>query len=91
MEDLQLSIGRLQNGIADKQIHWRPILELANSKDGFAIAYYKDIQAKRVLEFLIPIFYLEKPTQVMVVVGNTIFGALLGIDRWIGVESSTQS
>ena len=30
------------------------------------------------LEFLIPILYLEKPTQVTVTVGNTIFGALLG-------------
>ena len=30
------------------------------------------------LEFLIPILYLEKPTRVMVTVGNTIFGALLG-------------
>ena len=34
--------------------------------------------AKRVLEFLIPILYLEKPTRVTVTVGNTIFGALLG-------------
>ena len=33
---------------------------------------------KRVLEFLIPILYPEKPTRVMVTVGNTIFGALLG-------------
>ena len=30
------------------------------------------------LEFLIPILYLEKPTRVTVTVGNTIFGALLG-------------
>ena len=30
------------------------------------------------LEFLIPIFYPEKPTRVTVTVGNTIFGALLG-------------
>ena len=30
------------------------------------------------LEFVIPILYPEKPTQVMVTVGNTIFGALLG-------------
>ena len=50
----------------------------ANSKDGFAIADCKDSRAKRVLEFLIPILYLEKPTQVTVTVGNTIFGALLG-------------
>ena len=30
------------------------------------------------LEFLIPILYPEKPTQVTVTIGNTIFGALLG-------------
>ena len=49
----------------------------ANPKDGFAIADYKDSRAKRLLEFLIPILYLEKPTRVTVTVGNTIFGALL--------------
>ena len=50
----------------------------ANPKDGFAIADCKDSRAKRVLEFLIPILYPEKPTRVTVMVGNTIFGALLG-------------
>ena len=30
------------------------------------------------LEFLIPILYPEKPTRVTVMVGNTVFGALLG-------------
>ena len=30
------------------------------------------------LEFLIPILYLEKPTHVIVTVGNTIFRALMG-------------
>ena len=49
-----------------------------NPKDGFAIADCEDSRAKRVLEFLIPILYPEKPTQVKVTVGNTIFGALLG-------------
>ena len=50
----------------------------ANPKDGFAIADCEDSKAKRVLEFLIPILYPEKPTRVTVTVGNTIFGALLG-------------
>ena len=50
----------------------------ANPKDGFAIADCEDSKAKRVLEFLILILYLEKPTWVMVTIGNTIFGALLG-------------
>ena len=50
----------------------------ANPKDGFAIANCEDSRAKRVLEFLVPILYLEKPTRVTVTIGNTIFGALLG-------------
>ena len=50
----------------------------ANLKDEFAIADCEDSRAKRVLEFLIPILYLKKPTRVMVMVGNSIFGALLG-------------
>ena len=50
----------------------------ASPKDGFAIADYEDSRAKRVLEFLIPILYPEKPTRATVSVGNTIFGALLG-------------
>ena len=50
----------------------------ANPKDGFAIADCEDSRAKRVLEFLIPILYPEKPTWVTVRVSNTVFGALLG-------------
>ena len=53
----------------------------ANPKDGFAIADCEDSKAKRVLEFLIPILYPEKPTRVTVTVGNTISGALLGERR----------
>ena len=52
-----------------------------NPKDRYAVSDCKDFRAKQVLEFLIPILYLEKPTQVIVMVGNTVFGALLGIDR----------
>ena len=50
----------------------------ANPKDAFAIADCEDSRAKRVLEFLVPILYPEKPTRVTVTVGNTVFGALLG-------------
>ena len=53
---------------------WNPV----NSKDGLAVVDCKDVRAKRVLEFLIPILYLEKPTRVTMTVGNTIFRALLG-------------
>ena len=55
---------------------------LANSKDGFAINDCEDIQARWVLEFLISILYPIKPTQVIVIVGNTIFEALFG-DRLV--------
>ena len=49
-----------------------------NPKDGYAVSDCDDFQAKKVLEFLIPILYPEKPTRVTVMVGNTVFGALLG-------------
>ena len=47
-----------------------------NPKDGFAVFECKDIKAKRVLEFLVPLLYPEKPTRVTIKMGNTIFGAL---------------
>ena len=47
-----------------------------NPKDGFAVADCKEARARRVLEFLVPLLYLEKPTRVTITVGNTIFGAL---------------
>ena len=49
-----------------------------NPKDGYAVNDCDDFRAKQVLEFLIPILYLEKPTWVTMTVENTVFGALLG-------------
>ena len=49
-----------------------------NPKDGYAIVDCKDPRVKRVLEFLVPLLYPEKPTGVTITVGNTIFGALSG-------------
>ena len=49
-----------------------------NPKDGFAVADCRDGRARRVLEFLVPLLYPEKPTRVIITVGNTIFGALSG-------------
>ena len=49
-----------------------------NPKDGYAVSDCDDFRAKQVLEFLIPILYPEKPTRVTMMVGNTVFGALLG-------------
>ena len=36
----------------------------------------KEPRARKVLEFLVPLLYPEKPTRVTITVGNTIFGAL---------------
>ena len=47
-----------------------------NPKDGYVVVDCKDPRAKRVLEFLVPLLYPEKPTRVTITVGNTIFGAL---------------
>ena len=64
-----------------------------NPKDGYAIADCKDTRVKRVLEFLVPLLYPEKPTRVTITVGNTIFGALSGerpIDWGIVVKDLVQ-
>ena len=49
-----------------------------NPKDGYAVVDCKKPRARRVLEFLVPSLYPEKPTRVTITVGNTIFGALSG-------------
>ena len=49
-----------------------------NPKDGYAIVDCKDPRVKKVLEFLVPLLYPEKPTRVTITVGNTIFGAVSG-------------
>ena len=47
-----------------------------NPKDRFAVADCKEARARRVLEFLVPLLYPEKPTRVIITMDNTIFGAL---------------
>ena len=62
-------------------------------KDGYAVANCKDPRVKRVLGFLVPLLYPEKPTRVTIMVGNTIFGALSGerpIDWGIVVKDLVQ-
>ena len=49
-----------------------------NPKDGHAVSDCIDPRKRRVLEFVVPITYLEKPGRVTKEVGNTIFGALAG-------------
>ena len=45
-------------------------------RDRYAISKYKDVRARQVLEFLIPILYPKKPTWVTITIENMIFGAL---------------
>ena len=47
-----------------------------NPKDGYAVVDCKEPRTRKVLEFLVPLLYPEKPTRVTITVGNTIFGAL---------------
>ena len=64
-----------------------------NPKDGYAVADCKDPRVKKVLEFLVPLLYPEKPTRVTITVGNTIFGALSGerpVDLGIVVKDLVQ-
>ena len=49
-----------------------------NPKDGYAVVDCKEPRVRRVLEFLVPLLYPEKPTRVTITVGNTIFEALSG-------------
>ena len=64
-----------------------------NPKDGYAVVDCKDPKVKRVLEFLVPLLYPEKPTRATITVGNTIFGALSGerpVDWGIVVKDLVQ-
>ena len=47
-------------------------------KDGFLVKECRDDRNYRLLEFIVPIVHLDKPTRVTRTIGNTIFGALDG-------------
>ena len=47
-----------------------------NPKDGYVVSNCVDPREQRILEFVVPIMYLEKPSRVTKEIGNTIFGAL---------------
>ena len=42
-----------------------------NPKDGYAVVDCKEPRARKVLEFLVPLLYPEKPTRIIITVGNT--------------------
>jgi hypothetical protein len=52
--------------------------ELPNPKDGYDIEDCTDPRYRRMLAFLAPIVYPDKPNRITVTLGNTIFGALIG-------------
>ena len=47
-----------------------------DGKEGYVINNCKSTRDRRLLEFMIPLLYPEKPTRITVTAGNTIFGAL---------------
>ena len=47
-------------------------------KDRYSLPECTDLRARRVLKFLVPILYPEKPARVTVTMENTIFGAYTG-------------
>jgi hypothetical protein len=52
--------------------------DLPSPNDGYSIDDCKDPRHRRLLTFLVPIVYPEKPNRITVTWGNTIFGALNG-------------
>ena len=49
---------------------------VGDPKDGYPVSDCRDALKRRVLEFIIPIIHLDKPTWVTITIGNTVFGAL---------------
>ena len=47
-----------------------------DSKDRYAVGDCRNARQRRVLEFLVPIVHLDKPTWVTITIENTIFRAL---------------
>lgn len=47
-----------------------------NPKDGFVVSNCVNLPKRRVLKFVVPMLYPEKPTRVTVTMENSIFGSL---------------
>ena len=45
-------------------------------KDGYSIRDCRSVRHCRLLEYIVPIIHLDKPTRVTITIGNTILGAL---------------
>ena len=51
---------------------------MVDPKVGYLVRDYRDVRNRRLLEFIVPIIHPNKPTEVTIMIGNTIFGALDG-------------
>ena len=69
--------GRMRAGRSEPWVDGK-FKQVINPKDGHAVCDCIDPRERRVLEFVVPILYPEKPGRVTKEVGNTIFGALSG-------------
>ena len=58
--------------------HEGRFMHQVDPKDGYSVSDCRVDRHRRLLEFLIPIVHLDKPTRVTITIGNTIFGALDG-------------
>ena len=67
--------GRKRAGRIDKWVEGK-FESSIDPKDGHAVRDYVDSRERRVLEFVVPILYPEKPGRVTKEVDNTIFDAL---------------
>ena len=56
--------------------HKGRFMHQVDPKDGYFVGNCRNDQQRRLLEFLVSIVHLDKPTRVTITIGNTIFGAL---------------
>ena len=72
--------GRGQASRSNKYVDGKFSIQII-PKDGHAVVDCVDPRERRMLEFVVPILYSEKPSRVTVTMGNTIFGALSGVRK----------
>ena len=58
--------------------HEGRFMHQVDPKDRYSVGDCRNDRQRRLLEFLVPIVHPDKPTQVMITIGNTIFKALDG-------------
>ena len=58
--------------------HEGRFMHQVDPKDGYSVSDCRVDRHRRLLEFLVPIIHLDKPTRVTITIGNTIFSTLDG-------------